>query len=172
MQPFYYYEETEIRKHYLPESWKDESVQENLKDFLQENWNQRKSFYDDGDNNSKQQFLTFLNFGSIRTNEYVGTIVFNGEQINIFPKVFETKNSSNSLDHLMSNLVQWLDYCSKLDFPFVSIKSDLTGIDNFKELFITLFAKKLSQVLEHGSYYKYEDVVEDLRVIKGRLDIM
>ena len=36
MQPFCYYEETEIRKHYLPESWKDESVQENLKDFLQE----------------------------------------------------------------------------------------------------------------------------------------
>ena len=171
MQPFCYYEETEIRKHYLPESWKDESVQENLKDFLQENWNQRKSFYDDGDNNSKQQFLTFLNFGSIRTNEYVGTIAFNGEQVNIFPKVFEAKNSSNSLDHLMSNLVQWLDYCSKLDFPFVSIKSDLTGIDNFKELFVTLFAKKLSQVLEHGSYYKYEDVVEDLRVIKGRIDI-
>ncbi len=171
MQIHCYYEETEIRKQYLPESWKDERTQEDLRDFLQENWNQRKSFYDDGDNNSKQQFLTFLNFGSIRTNEYVGTIVFNGAQVNIFPKVFESRGGSNSLDHLMSNLVQWLEYCSKLDFPFVSIKSDLNGIDNFKELFITLFAKKLAQVLEHGSYYKYEDRIEDLRVIKGRLNI-
>ena len=166
-----YYEEKEIRKHDLPESWQDVKVQEKLKDFLQENWNQRKSFYDDGDSNSKQQFLTFLNFGSIRTNEYVGTIVFNGEQFNIFPKVFETRNDSNDLGHLMSNLVQWLDYCSKLDFPFVSIKSDLDGIDDFKELFITLFAKKLTQVLEHGAYYKYEDRIEDLGVIKGRFDV-
>ena len=119
MQPNCYYEETEIRKHYLPESWKDEGVQAELKDFLQQNWDQRKSFYDDGNNNSKQQFLTFLNFGSIRTNEYVGTIVFKGEQFNIFPKVFETRGEELTLSHLMANLVQWLDYCSKFDFPFV-----------------------------------------------------
>ena len=171
MQPNCYYEETEIRKHYLPESWKDEGVQAELKDFLQQNWDQRKSFYDDGNNNSKQQFLTFLNFGSIRTNEYVGTIVFKGEQFNIFPKVFETRGEELTLSHLMANLVQWLDYCSKFDFPFVSIKNDLEGIDNFKELFITLFAKKLSRVLENSSYYKYEDRTEDLRIIRGRFNV-
>lgn len=171
MQQYCYYEETEIRKHNLPLTWRDEKVQTDLRDFLQQNWNQRRYFYDDSDKETKQQFLSFLNFGSIRTNEYVGTISFNGEQVNIFPKVFINKQEDNSLSHLLLNIVQWLDYCSKFDFPFVSVKGDLEGIDNFKELFITLFAKKLSYTLEKNLLYMYEERTDDLPAIKGRFDV-
>ncbi|MDD6102639.1 MAG: hypothetical protein PUB67_05970 [Clostridiales bacterium] len=36
----------------------------------------------------KQQFLDFIAHQGIRTKKYIGTIVFRGEQLNIYPKMF------------------------------------------------------------------------------------
>lgn len=170
------FEEKDIKKNKLPIEWQSETAQIELEEFLQENWDQRKSLYDDGENYKKQQFLGFKAHGMLRTNEYVGTIVFKGQQLNIFPKMFrETEGDDDTADldlgHLMGNLIQWLEYCSKFEFPYINIKSELKGIDNLKELFITVFVKNLTQCFERSGYFQYEEKTEDLTSIKGRFDI-
>ena len=170
------FEEKDIKKNKLPIEWQSETAQIELEEFLQENRDQRKSLYDDGENYKKQQFLGFKAHGMLRTNEYVGTIVFKGQQLNIFPKMFrETEGDDDTddldLGHLMGNLIQWLEYCSKFEFPYINIKSELKGIDNLKELFITVFVKNLTQCFERSGYFQYEEKTEELTSIKGRFDI-
>lgn len=170
------FEEKDIKKSKLPIEWQSESAQIELEEFLQENWDQRKSLYDDGENYKKQQFLGFKAHGKLRTNEYVGTIVFKGQQLNIFPKMFRETEGDDDIDdldlgHLMGNLIQWLEYCSKFEFPYINIKSELKGVDNLKELFITVFVKKLTQCFERSGYFQYEEKTEDLSSIKGNFNI-
>ena len=53
------YEETVIKNQELPQSWRSQKDLEELEEFLQQNWEQRAVFYDDGRIDSKQQFLKF-----------------------------------------------------------------------------------------------------------------
>lgn len=61
------FEETRIKNEDLPLAWKTTRGLEELEDFLQHNWDQRSVFYDDGRFDTKQQFLSFLGRGGIRT---------------------------------------------------------------------------------------------------------
>ena len=132
------YEYSKIPNAKLPGSWQSQMALDELLDFLQQNWEQRSVFYEDGEINSKQQFLDFLGSGAIRTKKYIGTIVFNGEQLNIYPRVFSTEKEDHETDdltqkHLLNNLVKWIEYCNKLEYPFINISSELS--DAFKGTF-------------------------------------
>ena len=105
-----FYENTLIKNSKLPDSWKSQTAQNELLEFLQSNWEQRGIFYDDGAVVSKQQFLDFTGQQAIKNKDYVGTIVFKGEQLNIFPKIFRESKEDNDTDELtlpflMHNLV-------------------------------------------------------------------
>lgn len=170
------FEERLIENNDLPVEWQSQSSLNELEDFLQENWNQRKAFYNDESLYTKQQFLKFLSRGNVKTTNYIGTIVFKRKKLNIFPKVFrkyegDEKTSNLSIDHLMLNLIQWIEYCSRNEYPYINIRSEFKGIDNLKELFITLFVKNLSKCFERSGYFQYEDKTEDLSSIKGKFDI-
>ena len=169
------FEESPIKNKRLPEEWQSQSSLDELAEFLQLNWEQRAVFYEDGEISSRQQFLSFANHGAIRTNSYVGTIAFKGHQLNIFPKVFREERDDNdtddlSLSHLMKNLVQWLHYCAKIDYPFISIASKLEDSEDLRELFITLYLHYVKQALDYGPYYRYVDKEEDVETIKGHID--
>ena len=82
------YEESKISNRNLPEEWKSQSALDELEIFLQQNWEQRSVFYTEKNVTSKQQFLDFIAHQGIRTKNYIGTIVFRGEQLNIYPKMF------------------------------------------------------------------------------------
>ena len=108
------YEYSKIPNAKLPGTWQSQMALDELLDFLQQNWEQRSVFYEDGEINSKQQFLDFLGSGAIRTKKYIGTIVFNGEQLNIYPRVFSTEKEDHETDdltqkHLLNNLVKWIE---------------------------------------------------------------
>jgi len=170
------YEESKISNHKLPASWQSQRAQEELEEFLQRNWEQRFVFYDDGKVQSKQQFLSFLGHQDIRTKNYIGTIVFNGEQLNIYPKMFredkeDTETDGLSQKHLMNNLVKWLEYCNKIAYPFISISTELTDADDLRELFITLYVGYVHSALERGLFYQYVEETEDVSSIKGKFDI-
>lgn len=170
------FEEMKISANHLPQNWSSEKAQLELEDFLQQNWEQRSVFFDDGKVDSKQQFLKFQSRSSIRTNNYVGTIVFNGEQLNIFPKVFRPEADDNDIDnldqkHLFTNLVKWLEYCTRSSYPFIDISTEFDDIDDLKELFITLYLGYVIAALERGMFYRYVDETEDLSYIKGKFDI-
>lgn len=171
------FENATIRNALLPESWKSPSSLEDLEFFLQKNWEQRSAFFEDGQITSKQQFLAFGAQGSIKTKNYIGTIVFRGEQLNIFPKVFRLDADDNDSDdltqeQLIQNLIRWLEYCSKIDYPYISMVSDLNETNSLKQLFISLYLKYVSAAIDHGLYFKYVDEVDDFQCIKGKVNIV
>ena len=73
------YENSQIKFESLPISWQSQNVLDELADFLQQNWEQRSVFYEDGTITSKQQFIAFIGQRGIKTKNYIGTIVFKGE---------------------------------------------------------------------------------------------
>lgn len=170
------FEESTIKNKALPSEWKSQSSLDELADFLQFNWEQRSAFYEDSAVTTRQQFLEFTGQQGIKTKNYIGTVVFKGQQLNIFPKIFredkdDTDTSELSLKHLMKNLVCWLEYCTKIDYPYISISSDLDDSNDLRELFITLYIRYVKNALDRGLFYRYEDQTEDCSSIKGKIDL-
>lgn len=170
------FEESPIQNKRLPISWQSQNALVELEEFLQHNWEQRAVFYEDGVVDSKQQFLGFLGQQGIRTKNYIGTIVFNGEQLNIFPKMFkldkyDSETEDLSQKHLMDNLVKWLEYCNRMTYPFINISTELSDADDLKELFITLYISYVRTAVERGLYFQYVDETEDISSIKGKFDL-
>lgn len=169
------YEESVIKNSSLPPSWKSDRELEELEEFLQHNWEQRAVFYDDGLIDTKQQFLSFTNNGGIRTKKYIGTIAFAGEQLNIYPKMFRTEPDDQdtddlTLNHLMKNLIRWLEYCTRTAYPFINISSELSEAEDLRELFITLYVGYVRAAIERGLYYQYVEETNDISHIKGKFD--
>lgn len=169
------YEETAIRNSYLPPSWRSQKGLEELEDFLQHNWDQRAVFYDDGRFDTKQQFLAFTGRGGVRTKNYIGTIAFAGEQLNIYPKMFRTEAEDQETEdltqsHLMKNLIRWLEYCNRVSYPFINISTELSEAEDLRELFITLYVGYVRAAIERGLYYQYVEETEDISHIKGKFD--
>lgn len=170
------YEYSKIANSKLPSSWQSQSSLDELQEFLQQNWEQRAVFYEDGEINSRQQFLDFTGQQGIRTKKYIGTIVFRGEQLNIYPRVFSTEKEDHDTDdltqkHLLKNLVKWIEYCNKLDYPFINISSELSDAEDLKELFITLYIRYVRSAIERGLYYQYVDETQVCTSVKGKFDI-
>lgn len=170
------YEHTKISNNKLPDSWKPQSALDDLQDFLQDNWEQRAVFYEDGEIKGSQQFIEFTGQQGIKTKKYIGTIVFKGEQLNIYPKVFSTEKEDHETDdlsqrHLLNNLVNWIEYCNRLEYPFLNISSELSDSEDLKELFITLYVGYVRNALSRGLYYRYTEETEDCTTIKGKFKL-
>ncbi len=170
------YENTLIKNDKLPSSWQSQKDLDELNDFLQKNWEQRSVFYDDSEITSKQQFLAFTGQKGLRTRNYIGTIVYRGEQLNIYPKMFrmdidDHETGELNQKHLMNNLIRWLEYCNRSEYPFITISSELKDAEDLKELFITLYIRYVKSALEKSLYYQYVDETNDCRSIKGKLNI-
>ena len=170
------YEYSKVANSKLPGSWQSQTALDELNDFLQQNWEQRAVFYEDGEIKSQQQFLDFIGSGGIRTKKYIGTIVFMGEQLNIYPRVFSTEKDDHETDdltqkHMLYNLVKWIEYCNKLEYPFINISSELNDSEDLKELFITLYIGYVRSALERGLYFQYVDETDDCMSIKGKFDL-
>lgn len=170
------YEYSKIVNAKLPSSWQSQAALDELSEFLQQNWEQRAVFYQDGEIKSQQQFLDFIGSTAIKTKKYIGTIVFKGEQLNIYPRVFSTEKDDHDTDdltqkHMLYNLVKWIEYCNKLEYPFINISSELNDAEDLKELFITLYIGYVRNALERGLYYQYVEETEDCASIKGKFDL-
>ncbi|NLI65096.1 MAG: hypothetical protein GX367_10225, partial [Bacteroidales bacterium] len=156
----------------LPKSWKEN--QSGLEKFLEENWKNRSIFYDDEENSSHQQFINFKLKVGLKTNNYIGTIVYDNEQINIFPKVFKEKNKLQSdllLKDFVYNLSVWLSYCDKLNFPFVEINNKLNEINSLAELLIAIYTRYVDNAVKTRPFYQYEEREETGSTIRGRIDV-
>ncbi len=169
------FEHKKIKTRKLPITWQTDGALEQLEKFLQDNWEQRSIFYSDGHITSRQQFIDFDKKDGIKLQNYIGTIIFNGEQLNIFPKVFKSDEDDDDteelkLDDLINNLVLWLGYCDRLNFPFVSMKGELTGSENLLELFITIYVHYVKLAIDRQRYFQYEEMRETGSFVKGKID--
>lgn len=169
------FEYQKVKTTKLPTAWKEPGVLEELEVFLQRNWEERKVFYSDHSISSRQQFIDFDRKDGFKTQNYIGTIVFRGEQLNIFPKIFkqdEDDFDANELciRDLVNELVEWLGYCDKFNFPFVSMKGEINNINTFLELFITVYVNYVKLAVDRQLFFQYEEIEECGGTPKGRID--
>lgn len=148
-----------------------------LGDFLDEIWNKRERslFYgsDDSEKIEVQRFIQFIHKSKeIKSNKYVGIIHFEGEKVNLLPKIFyDTKREYDDKDinAIQQHILWYLSYCRKLKFP--NFKSSLGSLKNdFFEILIYLFAKYTRELLSNSIFQQYEEVNREVHNIKGRLD--
>lgn len=169
------FEFQKIKTSELPASWREEGALEELEQFLQENWELRSVFYTDTELTKRQRFIDFDKKNGFKTCNYIGTIHFRGEQFNIFPKIFkEDEDDYDPRDlktaDMMKDLVLWLEYCNKFNFPFVSLKGDMTEMESFLELLITVYVRYIKSAVDRQMFFRYEDVEEEGSFVKGKID--
>lgn len=155
-----------------------------LEGFLDEIWNSREknSFYSENvsDKIESQRFLQFIHKSNeLKSNKYVGVIHYQGEKINLLPKIFfnsdknytdDTEEQIIEINQIHNHILWWLSYCRKIKFPnyqasLGSAKSD------FFEVLIYLFSKYTRELLNSSIYQQYEEVNSELSFIKGQLNI-
>lgn len=148
-----------------------------LEIFLDEIWAKREKYAwyrDRGDNNiESQRFLQFLHkTNEIKSNKYVGVIHFNGNTINLLPKIFYDPRSEDGDYHVRninSHILWWLSYCRKIKFP--SYQTTLnTHQSNFFEVLIYLFSSYTRTLLNSTIYQRYEEINNETVYLKGRIN--
>lgn len=150
---------------------------EGLEAFLDEIWNNREknSFYaeEESDKVESQRFLQFLHKSKeLKSNKYVGVIHYEGQRINLLPKLFfdsEKEYSSNDVSQIQNHILWWLSYCRKIKFPNYQTSLSSSKSDFF-EVLIYLFSKYTRELLNTSIYQQYEEVNNELPFIKGRLN--
>ena len=102
-----------------------------LEGFLDDIWNSRdkNSFYIENGNDKieSQRFLQFIHKSNeLKSNKYVGVIHYQGEKINLLPKIFfdsdknyrdDTEEQKNEINQIQNHILWWLSYCRKINFP-------------------------------------------------------
>lgn len=149
---------------------------EGLEDFLDEIWNNREknSFYSENDKIESQRFLQFIHRSNeLKSNKYVGVIHYEGNRINLLPKIFfnpEKDYSSKEISQIQNHILWWLSYCRKIKFP--NYQTSLGGIkSDFFEVLVYLFSKYTRELLTSSIYQQYEEVDRELPFIKGKINI-
>ena len=144
-----------------------------LEKFLQNNWDSRLILYNDNNLSKKQQFIDFDHRGNdFKTKNYIGTIVYDNVNINIFPKLYRDSLSSKlNISDVYKNISYWLEFCSREKFPFLSTSLDVSSNQNFLELLINIYANYTLSLVSKYHFHQYEIVEEDLDNIKGRINI-
>ena len=136
-----------------------------LEGFLDEIWNSREknSFYSENGNDKieSQRFLQFIHkTNELKSNKYVGVIHYEGEKINLLPKIFydgDKDYSENEINQIQNHILWWLSYCRKIKFPNYQSSLGSTKSDFF-EVLIYLFSKYTRELLSSSIYQQYEEV--------------
>jgi 5-methylcytosine-specific restriction enzyme subunit McrC len=156
---------------------------EGIETFLDDIWNKREksSYFNIRDNKNveTQRFLQILHkTNEIKSNKYVGVIHFEGNKINLLPKIFfdekkdyitVTNDLKNEISQIQNHILWWLSYCRKIKFPNYQTSLGSTQNDFF-EVLIYLFSKYTRELLNSSIYQQYVEIERELPFIKGRLN--
>ncbi|MGE5417510.1 MAG: McrC family protein [Acidobacteriota bacterium] len=169
------FEFQKVKTSKLPSIWREDGALDELEKFLQSNWEKRSIFYSDKKISSRQQFIDFDRRDGFKTQNYIGTITYRGEQLNIFPKIFkadEDDYDASELDihDLIDDLIMWLGYCDKFNFPFVSMKGEMDNTETFLELLITVYVHYVKAAVDRQLFFRYEEVEDNGCTPKGKID--
>ncbi len=112
-----------------------------------------------------QQFLQFIHKSNeLKSNKYVGVIHFNGNKINLLPKIFfdsSKEYKSEEVNQIQNHILWWLSYCRKIKFP--NYHASLGSVESdFFEVLIYLFSKYTRELLSSSIYQQYEEVNKEI----------
>lgn len=124
------------------------------------------------EDNTEQQFFTFYD-NYIKANNYIGTIKFGENTVQILPKIFQQNNVKLDENELLiivnSNILWWLSRATKIKFP-----RSFTGWDsqsyNFIDIFIHLFSSLTRDDLIFNKHQSYIIREEPIQTLRGRVD--
>ena len=152
-----------------------EELLDGLELFLDDIWCRREksTFYIEEENKIEtQRFIQFLNKSkTLKSNKYVGVIHYEGETINLLPKIFYngSKTDNHNVNAINKHILWWLSYCRKLKFP-----NYLSGLNSEKadlfEILIYLFSKYTRELLNNSIYQQYTEVKKEMSFVKGRIN--
>ena len=148
-----------------------------LEAFLDDVWSKREvNNYFESEEAVKSEVQRFIQIFSsthqIKSNKYVGVIHFNGNKINLLPKIFYNPNrnySEGQIYSIQKHILWYLSYCRKIRFPNYQCSLGHISSDFF-EIFIYLFAKYTKEILSGTIYQQYIEVNCELPFIKGKLN--
>jgi 5-methylcytosine-specific restriction enzyme subunit McrC len=120
-----------------------------------------------------QPFLRYLyKTGELKSNNYVGVVYLNGQQINLLPKIFyqgPARESGSDVAAMHCHVLWWLSYCTRIRFPhYASTLGTMNS--NFFEVLIYLFARYTRHLLQSSLYQQYQNESSEVSFIKGRVD--
>ncbi|ARV10135.1 hypothetical protein BTO05_10985 [Winogradskyella sp. PC-19] len=147
-----------------------------LEEFLDDIWSKREKsnyYFNEEDNRVEQQrFVQFLHKSkTLKSNKYVGVVHYEGQTINLLPKIFYNGKDPEAyqVNAINKHILWWLSYCRKLKFPnYLSALN--TEKADFFEILIYLFSKYTRELLNSAIYQKYTEVNKELSFVKGRID--
>ena len=106
--------------------------------------------------------------GSITARNYVGVITFSDYQIEILPKLLGNYSDKSSI---IKNLTHMLSYVHKLPIHDNELGDLSSSSLNFLDVYIKIFAHKLSDALRKGVPRSYITEEENINCIKGKIRI-
>lgn len=116
----------------------------------------------------QQRFFDFTIDGKISARNYVGVVQFGDTRIEVYPKLFADEHPENTKQWQM-NLLYWLSYCRKIQFPFSQSDVSKMSFDDFLEVLIYVFANYTTEVLSNQPFQAYQEIEEETTFLKGRL---
>lgn len=122
---------------------------------------------DDGRN------ILVLERSSMTAGQVVGLVASRNCTLEILPKIDSpTATPDGDEGRLARNrLVQMLAVCHDFDVGIGEIASVSTQHDHLLEILVQIFADRLSQALHRGMPRKYAEQIDDLRMLRGKLDV-
>ena len=148
-----------------------------LEDFLDDIWSRREKFsyfkQDKSDNSDSQKFINFLRkTNEIKSNKYVGVIYFQGERINLLPKIFYDPNkkySENDICQIQNHFLWYISHCRKIKFPsYLTRQGALSG--NFLEILIFSFSKYARNLINSLIYQQYTEFAGESSFLRGKVN--
>ncbi|MCX6147780.1 MAG: hypothetical protein NTW25_11135 [Candidatus Kapabacteria bacterium] len=149
-----------------------------LNSYLEDVWKNNKNLFGnstDSNENEKQPYLKF-DGEKFKANNFIGFIFFQGHTIEIYPKIFNSKDNKIKVDDakdsklMLDNIFYWLRYYRKFKLASLHSNLDLDKIEDFFELFLYLVSIKLHDAVCSQPYNQFEEIEEALYSPKGRID--
>ena len=109
--------------------------------------------------------------GFLRARQAVGVIAGRGCSLEILPKV-DPQAADEQEETVRSRLVHMLDVALGLDLSSGEASALAHQANSLLEVFIALFADRLLAEVRHGLPRQYRAYEEDLRALRGKLDVV
>ncbi|MGZ3811870.1 MAG: McrC family protein [Mucilaginibacter sp.] len=147
---------------YLSTVWENRNRYQDSVDEPDEEENQEERI-------QRQRFFDFTTDGLISARNFVGVVQYGDIRIEVYPKIF-AGSAKKDAGQWQLNLLYWLSYCRKINFPFSFANIDQLDFDDFLELLIHIFAHYTADIISRQPYQSYQTISEETSFLQGRLN--
>ncbi len=117
---------------------------------------------------ANQKDILYRTYSSLKAGSYVGVIATQNRTIEILPKIYEEDEED---EEVRAVLIRMLTVAQDLPISDQELTALSTQSIDLLEFLIRLFAKRLHAAMKKGIPRRYELFEDDLKVVRGRLDV-